>query len=170
MEQDMCINCFCPSVRINDSFCSRRALFRRPPHHSCLSTAGCGHTGPKVLTPAPDILVTRDLWPATKEDVSLDGDFPAVCPPSGTKSRLALLTRALGGTMRRQTAGAALPAAKQHFLSPGEYVGKWLFLSNLDGCLLILRTQPRLLEFRFTGSSRVHKKIVIHFLLLIIII
>lgn len=68
--------------------------------------------------------------------------------------------------MRGQTAGAALPPAKQHFLSLDEYVGKSLFLSSLDGCLLILRVQSSLLEFRFTGSSRVNKKMVIHFLLL----
>lgn len=38
-----------------------------------------------------------------KEDVSLDRDFPAVWRPCGTKSCLALLTRALRGTMRGQT-------------------------------------------------------------------
>ncbi len=38
-----------------------------------------------------------------KEDVSLDRDFPAVWRLCGTKSRLALLTRALRGTMRGQT-------------------------------------------------------------------
>lgn len=59
--------------------------------------------GANVLTPAPGSLLTHDLWPFTKEGVSLNRDFPAVWQQRSTKSRWALLTRALMGTMGGQT-------------------------------------------------------------------
>lgn len=64
--------------------------------------------GAKVLTTAPYILLTHNLWPITKGGVSLNRDFVVLWRLCSTKSLLALLTRALKRTMKGQT-GTTLP-------------------------------------------------------------
>lgn len=94
--------------------------------------------GVKVLTPAPDVLVTHDLRPFTKRDISLDRAFPA------GKNRLALLTQAFGGTIRGNTGG---PSTWKTTLPGHSCIGESL---DRNGYLLIPCLSPKV---ALIGSS-----------------
>lgn len=111
------------SVPINDSFSSVTGPL------SVMRPRG----GPKRWLQLPTSSSLTTFNPLQQSTSPLDRDFPAVWQPSGTKSRPALLTRALKRTKRGQTAAPSwkttLPATAWIY---------WLnhcFLPNVHGCL-----------------------------------